>query len=80
MELTQTRRSGGFSGNLGGLGERRVRFEPAPEGRKITGLGFAGLAGSGKNGYIGRNLWFSYDHVLRVGPFRTRSFLLPERA
>jgi ribosome maturation factor RimP len=40
----------------------------------------AGLAGSGKNRYIDRNLWFSYDRVLRVGPFRTRSFLLPERA
>ena len=30
--------------------------------------GLAGLAGSGENGYISRNLWFSYDRVLRVGP------------
>ena len=28
----------------------------------------AGLAGLGKNRYIRRNLWFSYDRVLRVGP------------
>ena len=30
--------------------------------------GLAGLAGSGENRYINRNLWFSYDRVLRVGP------------
>ncbi len=30
--------------------------------------GIAGLAGSRKNRYISRNLWFSYDRVLRVGP------------
>ena len=30
--------------------------------------GFAGLAGLGENRYIGRNFWFSYDRVLRVGP------------
>jgi hypothetical protein len=41
--------------------------------------GLAGLAGAPENRYIRRNLWFSYDRVLRVGPFRTRSFLLPER-
>jgi ribosome maturation factor RimP len=28
----------------------------------------AGLAGSRQNRYISRNLWFSYDRVLRVGP------------
>jgi hypothetical protein len=47
--------------------------------RKLTLRGLAGLAGQGENRYIGGNLWFSYDRVLRVGPFRTRSFLLPER-
>ena len=26
------------------------------------------LAGRRQNGYIGGNLWFSYDRVLRVGP------------
>jgi len=26
------------------------------------------LAGPGENRYIHRNLWFSYDRVLRVGP------------
>ncbi len=30
--------------------------------------GLAGLAGSRQNRYISRNLWFSYDRVLRVGP------------
>jgi hypothetical protein len=48
--------------------------------RKITLPGLAGLAGPCQNRYISRNLWFSYDRVLRVGPSRTRSFLLPERA
>jgi len=38
------------------------------KGRKITLPGLAGLAGSGENRYISRNLWFSYDRVLRVGP------------
>ena len=30
--------------------------------------GRAGLAGLWENRYIRRNLWFSYDRVLRVGP------------
>jgi hypothetical protein len=46
---------------------------------KIVALRRPALAGPGENRYIDGNLWFSYDHVLRVGPFRTRSFLLPER-
>jgi hypothetical protein len=51
--------------------------------KEAQNRGFAGsqgLAGPCQNRYISRNLWFSYDRVLRVGPFRTRSFLLPERA
>jgi hypothetical protein len=60
---------GGFSGNLGGLREGRVRFENHPPKQpKFEAWGLAGLAGSGKNRYISRNLWFSYDRVLRVGP------------
>ena len=55
-------------------------LKPRREGRKFTLRGLAGLAGSRQNRYISANLWFSYDSVLRVGPFRTRSFLLPERA
>ena len=35
---------------------------------QISLNGLAGLAGLPKNGYIRRNLWFSYDRVLRVGP------------
>jgi hypothetical protein len=35
---------------------------------KIMRSGLAGLAGSEENRYISRNLWFSYDRVLRVGP------------
>jgi hypothetical protein len=53
--------------------------ETLPAARKLMLRGLAGLAGQGENRYIGGNLWFSYDSVLRVGPFRTRSFLLPER-
>jgi hypothetical protein len=37
-------------------------------GRKITARGRAGLAVTAQNRYISRNLWFSYDRVLRVGP------------
>src|SRR5258707_15881038 len=60
---------GGFSVNLGGLGEGRVRFENHPRSGPNSRLwGLAGLAGSGKNRYISGNLWFSYDRVLRVGP------------
>jgi hypothetical protein len=36
--------------------------------RKFTLPGLAGLAGPCQNRYISRNLWFSYDRVLRVGP------------
>jgi hypothetical protein len=46
-----------------GLGPKAV-----PKARKITLCGLAGLAVSGENRYISRNLWFSYDRVLRVGP------------
>ena len=38
------------------------------KGRKITARGLAGLAVTAENRYISRNLWFSYDRVLRVGP------------
>jgi ribosome maturation factor RimP len=71
---------GGFTGKLRALGEGRVRLETAREAwAKSPAGGFAGLAGPRQNRYINRNLCFSYDRVLRVGPFRTRSFLLPER-
>ena len=43
-------------------------FGPLKALLKICLNGRAGLAGLGKNRYIGRNLWFSYDRVLRVGP------------
>ena len=42
--------------------------KPRPKARKITVRGPAGLAGERENRYIDRNLWFSYDRVLRVGP------------
>ena len=35
---------------------------------KIHLNGIAGLVGLPENRYIGGNLWFSYDRVLRVGP------------
>jgi len=43
-------------------------LKPRRNGRKIMAPGLAGLAGSRENRYISRNLWFSYDRVLRVGP------------
>jgi hypothetical protein len=64
-------------GNLGRLGEGRVRFEnllPKPVKSRLPG--FAGLAGQGENRYISRNLWFSYDSVLRVGPFPDPLFFI----
>ena len=35
---------------------------------KSPAAGFRALAGGCRNRYIGTNLWFSYDRVLRVGP------------
>jgi hypothetical protein len=46
---------------------------------KITVEGLAGLAGTGENRYIGANLWFSYDRVLRVGPAGPALFYYPNR-
>src|SRR3954452_21059543 len=43
-------------------------FGPLGEDSKSALTGCAGLAGLRKNRYIRRNLWFSYDRVLRVGP------------
>jgi hypothetical protein len=43
-------------------------LENAPTARKIACSVLAGLARQGENRYIRRNLWFSYDRVLRVGP------------
>jgi hypothetical protein len=37
-------------------------------GRKNVLNGLPGLAVAAQNRYIGSNLWFSYDRVLRVGP------------
>ena len=46
----------------------RLGFGRAGHESKSPLTGRAGLAGLRKNRYIGRNLWFSYDRVLRVGP------------
>ncbi|MDB5673668.1 MAG: hypothetical protein JWM65_650 [Sphingomonas bacterium] len=43
-------------------------LKPAKKAAKSRLRGLAGLAVTGENGYISRNLWFSYDRVLRVGP------------
>lgn len=40
----------------------------AGKAAKSRPRGLAGLAVAGENRYISRNLWFSYDRVLRVGP------------
>jgi hypothetical protein len=60
---------GRVSGNLGRLREGRVRFQSCIRtDRKIVSSGLAGLAVERQYRYISRNLWFSYDRVLRVGP------------
>ena len=43
-------------------------FGPVEQDSKSPLTGRAGLAGLRENRYIRRNLWFSYDRVLRVGP------------
>jgi len=43
-------------------------FGPVGQDSKSPLTGRAGLAGLRENRYIRRNLWFSYDRVLRVGP------------
>ena len=43
-------------------------LKPRSNAGKIAASGLAGLAGMRENRYISRNLWFSYDRVLRVGP------------
>ena len=52
-------------------------LKAANEGRKIASFGLAGLAGSRQNRYIGGNLRFSYDRVLRVGPTGPALFYYP---
>ena len=55
-----------------GLGSK-----PHPERPQNRAFGLAGLAGQRENRYIGRNLWFSYDRVLRVGPSGPALFYYP---
>jgi hypothetical protein len=50
---------------------------PAQKSRKIACSRLAGLAGLRQNRYIGGNLWFSYDRVLRVGPSGPALFYYP---
>ena len=60
----------GFPAVQVGLDEARVGFRKIARGTaKIAPQrALPGLAGSCQNRYISRNLWFSYDRVLRVGP------------
>jgi hypothetical protein len=49
--------------------KEELGWQLGPERRlKSRLLGLAGLAGWCQNRYISRNLWISYDRVLRVGP------------
>ena len=43
-------------------------LKPREKAAKSRLRGLAGLAVTAENRYISRNLWFSYDRVLRVGP------------
>lgn len=43
-------------------------LKPRRKPAKSRLRGLAGLAVAWENRYISRNLWFSYDRVLRVGP------------
>jgi hypothetical protein len=49
-------------------GRRPSDDSPPSDAQNRQAAPLAGLAGSGENRYIRRNLWFSYDRVLRVGP------------
>jgi hypothetical protein len=51
-----------------GFVKEGLGLKPRRKGCKIAASGLAGLAVSAENRYINRNLWFSYDRVLRVGP------------
>ncbi len=43
-------------------------LKPCGKTAKSWLCGLSGLAVTAENRYISRNLWFSYDRVLRVGP------------
>jgi hypothetical protein len=57
----------------------RLGTQPRLPGQKGAANAVRTLAGRRQNRYIGLNFnYLIYDRVVRVGPFRTRSFLLPE--
>ncbi|MEA2830563.1 MAG: hypothetical protein QOF22_1311, partial [Bradyrhizobium sp.] len=66
----------GLRGNLGRLGEGRVRFEIAPKGAKIILPGVAGLAGSHENRYISGNLWYLIRSRIESGPLPDPLFFI----
>ena len=51
-----------------GLVKEGLGLEALGKAAKSRLHGLAGLAVTAENRYISRNLWFSYDRVLRVGP------------
>ena len=68
-------------GNLGRLGEGRVRFETARRtAAKSAPQGVAGLAGTARKPLYQPQLMVLIRSRIESGPLRTRSFLLPERA
>src|SRR6266576_1127915 len=69
-----------FSGNLGGLGERRVRFELSLNGCKIICAGSRGPCRIAQKPLYQRQLMVLIRSRIESGPLGTRSFLLPERA
>jgi hypothetical protein len=51
-----------------GFVKEGLGLKAAGKAAKSRLRGLAGLAVTAENRYIRRNLWFSYDRVLRVGP------------
>src|SRR5882757_1625616 len=69
-----------FSGNLGGPGEGRVRFEASRNGCKITLRGPRGPCRIARKPLYQPQLMVLIRSRIESGPPGTRSFLLPERA
>ena len=68
-----------FSGNSGGPGEGRVRFEASRNGCKITLRGLRGPCRIAQKPLYQPQLMVLIRSRIESGPLGTRSFLLPER-
>src|ERR1700730_4629369 len=80
IKRTQTRRIAKFRGNLGWLGEGRVRFGTVSAGAQNRGLRASrALPDEGKTVISPPTFGISYDRVLRVGPPGPALFYYPNQ-